>query len=141
MSVATLETPEATDVPVIDFVAPMPGFPEDRHFVLVRVEDSGVLYALRSMESPGLRFLVVPPAPFFPDYAPEIDDETIAALGVTDPEDLLVLLVLNAVGDDASDVTANLMAPIVLDKSSRRAVQLVLARSGLPVRQRLMSTE
>ncbi len=140
MTAATLETAEATAVPVIDFVAPMPGFPDDRHFVLVRVDESGLLYALTSMESPGLRFLVVPPAPFFPDYAPEIDDDTLAALRVSDPANLLVLLVVTA-GDQPSDVTANLMAPIVVDQVTRRAVQLVLTRSGLPVRERLMSAK
>jgi flagellar assembly factor FliW len=140
MTVATLEATETTAVPVIDFVAPMPGFPEDRHFVLVRVDESGLLYALTSMESPGLRFLVVPPAPFFPDYAPEIDDDTLAVLAVSDPANLLVLLVVTT-GDRASDVTANLMAPIVVDQATRRAVQLVLTRSGLPVRERLMSAD
>ena len=140
MTVATLETTEATPVPVIDFVAPMPGFPDDRHFVLVRVDESGLLYALTSMESPGLRFLVVPPAPFFPDYAPEIDDDTITALAVSDPANLLILLVVTT-GDRPSDVTANLMAPIVVDQATRRAVQLVLTRSGMPVRERLMSPD
>lgn len=140
MTVATLETTETTAVPVIDFVAPMPGFPDDRHFVLVRVDESGLLYALTSMESQGLRFLVVPPAPFFPDYAPEIDDDTLAALAVSDPANLLVLLVVTT-GDRPSDVTANLMAPIIVDQATRRAVQLVLTRSGLPVRERLMSAE
>jgi flagellar assembly factor FliW len=140
MTVATLETAETTAVPVIDFVAPMPGFPDDRHFVLVRVDESGLLYALTSMESQGLRFLVVPPAPFFPDYAPEIDDDTLAALAVSDPANLLVLLVVTT-GDRPSDVTANLMAPIIVDQATRRAVQLVLTRSGLPVRERLMSAE
>jgi flagellar assembly factor FliW len=140
MTVATLETTETTAVPVIDFVAPMPGFPDDRHFVLVRVDESGLLYALTSMESQGLRFLVVPPAPFFPDYAPEIDDDTLTALAVSDPANLLVLLVVTT-GDRPSDVTANLMAPIIVDQATRRAVQLVLTRSGLPVRERLMSAE
>jgi len=140
MTVATLEATETTAVPVIDFVAPMPGFPDDRHFVLVRVDESGLLYALTSMESQGLRFLVVPPAPFFPDYAPEIDDDTLTALAVSDPANLLVLLVVTT-GDRPSDVTANLMAPIIVDQATRRAVQLVLTRSGLPVRERLMSAE
>lgn len=137
MSVATVETAETTTLPVIEFVAPMPGFPDDRRFVLVRLDEVGMLFALTSVDSSGLRFLVVPPAQFFPDYAPEIDDETIAALGVADAADLLVLLVVTA-GDGAQDATANLMAPIILDQQSRRAVQLVLSRSGLPVRQRLL---
>lgn len=137
MSVATLGHPETTTLPVIDFVAPMPGFPDDRRFVLVRLEETGMLYAMTSVDSAGLRFLVVPPAQFFPDYAPEVDDDTLAALGVSDPEALLILLVVTA-GDGVEDATANLMAPIVLDQQSRRAVQLVLNRTGLPVRQKLL---
>ncbi|MEV0565453.1 flagellar assembly protein FliW [Dactylosporangium sp. NPDC049742] len=130
--------PETTTLPVIDFVAPMPGFPDDRRFVLVRLEDTGTLYALTSVDSAGLRFLVVPPAQFFPDYAPEVDDDALAALGVSDAEGLLVLLVVTA-GDGVQDATVNLMAPIVLDQQSRRAVQLVLTRSGLSVRQKLVA--
>ncbi|MFF5232000.1 flagellar assembly protein FliW [Dactylosporangium sp. NPDC000521] len=130
--------PETTTLPVIDFVAPMPGFPDDRRFVLVRLEDTGMLYALTSVDSAGLRFLVVPPAQFFPDYAPEVDDDALAALGVSDAEGLLVLLVVTA-GDGVQDATVNLMAPIVLDQQSRRAVQLVLTRSGLSVRQKLVA--
>ncbi|GAA0732457.1 flagellar assembly protein FliW [Dactylosporangium roseum] len=136
MSVATVG-PETATLPVIDFVSPIPGFPDDRRFVLVRLDEVGVLYALTSVDSTGLRFLVVPPAQFFPDYEAEVDDDTLAALGVTDQSDLLVLLVVTA-GDGAQDATVNLMAPIVLDQRSRRAVQLVLSRSGLPVRQKLL---
>jgi len=124
---------EAADLPVIEFVAPMPGFPDNRRFVLVRLDESGLLFALTSIETPGLRFLVLPPMPYFPDYAPEVDDDTLAALGVSGAESLLVLLLVTT-GDTVDDVTVNLMAPIVLDQVSRRAVQLVLSRSGLPVR-------
>lgn len=136
-SAGTREVAEATDVPVIEFVAPMPGFPMERRFVLIRLDDAGVLYALTSVEDADLRFLVVPPAPFFSDYAPQIDDESLAALGAPDGSGLLVLLVVTA-GDTAGESTANLMAPIILHESSRRAVQLVLAGSDLPVRAALM---
>jgi flagellar assembly factor FliW len=128
---------EATDVPVIEFVAPMPGFPADRRFMLVRLDDAGVLYALTGVDNAKLRFLVVPPGPFFRDYEPEIDDESLAALGATDAAGLLVLLVVTT-GETARDSTANLMAPIVLNQPSRRAVQLVLNGTGLPVRATLM---
>jgi flagellar assembly factor FliW len=138
MTAPTIETPEVTTVPVIDFVAPMPGFPAELRFVLVRVDESGLLYAMTSVDSPGLRFLVVPPAPFFPEYAPEIDDETLKALAVDDPAGLLVLLVVNA-GESADTATANLMAPIVLDEATHRAVQLVLTTAEGSVRAPLLT--
>ncbi len=134
----TLDVAEAVDVPVIEFVSPLPGFPAERRFVLVRMDDEGVLYALTSLADENLRFLVVPPAPFFTDYAPEIDDESLEALGAPDGSGLVMLLVVTA-GNTARESTANLMAPIVLHEHSRRAVQLVLAGSGMPVRAPLMT--
>jgi flagellar assembly factor FliW len=137
VSVAIEDATDVGTLPMIEFVAPMPGFPTDRRFMLVRVDESDLLYALTSVDSPGLRFLVMPPAPFFPEYAPEIDDETLAALDVQDPSRLLVLLVVTVTGA-ANEATANLMAPIVLDQDTRRAVQLVLGGTGLPVRAQLV---
>ena len=101
------------------------------------MDDAGLLYSLTSMDQPELRFLVVPPAPFFTDYTVEVDDESLVALGLPEAEDLLVLVVLTA-GETPAQTTANLMAPIVVAQSSRRAVQLILGGSGLPVRAPLL---
>ena len=65
------------DLPIIDMAVPMPGFPAHRQFVLVRLNDDGLLYAFTSIDDPELRFLVAPPEPFFPDYAPEIENEVV----------------------------------------------------------------
>ena len=137
MIAQTLDVVETGELPVLEFVAPMPGFPVQRRFVLVQMDDDGMLYSLTSFDAPELRFLVVPPAPFFPDYSVEVDDESLVALGLPEAEDLLVLVVLTA-GETPAQTTANLMAPIVVAQSSRRAVQLILGGSGLPVRAPLL---
>jgi len=137
MIAQTLDVVETGELPVLEFVAPMPGFPAQRRFVLVQMDDAGLLYSLTSMDQPELRFLVVPPAPFFTDYTVEVDDESLVALGLPEAEDLLVLVVLTA-GETPAQTTANLMAPIVVAQSSRRAVQLILGGSGLPVRAPLL---
>jgi flagellar assembly factor FliW len=123
---------QPAELPTIEFVAAMPGFPAHRRFALVRLDDAGLLYALTSVDDSDLRFLVVPPAPFFPDYAPEVDDETLELLGRPDADQLLLLLVVTA---GEAHTTANLLAPIVIDQGNRRAVQVVLTGSGLPVRE------
>jgi flagellar assembly factor FliW len=113
-------------LPILDFVRPIAGFPDHRRFVLTRVEGSPVLFVLRAVDPPEVRFLVVVPAPFFPDYTPEIDEETLELLDVHEAARLLVLLVVS-VGASAADATVNLLAPIIVDQISRRAVQTVLA--------------
>jgi flagellar assembly factor FliW len=121
----------ALGLPTITMAVPMPGFPSHREFVLVRLNDEGLLFALTSTENPELRFLVAPPEPFFPDYAPELENQVFAALNTKDPDRLLLLTVITA-GED--DTTANLLAPIVVDRDSMRAMQVVLTGSNYPVR-------
>ena len=129
---------EEQDLPTIDFASPMPGFPQHHQFVLVSLDDEGLLYALTSLRDPEVRFLVAPPAPFFPDYAPEIPQESADLLGVTDAGQVLLLLVITA-GETAGQSTANLLAPILIDQANRRALQVVLTGSGLPVQAELMA--
>ena len=121
-----------TDLPVIELVRPMPGFPEHRRFALVQLDDDGVLCSLTSLEDPGLRFLVVPPGRFFPDYEAEVSDDVAAELEIGSAEDALLLVVLTA-GTSLATTTANLAAPVLVNPSVRRGAQIVLDRPGLPV--------
>jgi flagellar assembly factor FliW len=120
------------EIPVIEFVHPLLGFPSSRRFALVRVDETGVLSSLRSLDEPEVRFLVVPPVPFFPDYAPEVDDATAIELDITSPDDVLLLVVLTA-GESLAGTTANLLAPILVNAQRRQACQVVLEDSSLRV--------
>lgn len=124
--------PHAIEIPVIEMVRPMPGFPDQQRFALVNLDGAGDLCSLTSLDEPGLRFLVVPPAGFFPDYAPEVDDTVVADLGIEDAADVLILVVLNP-GSSLAETTANLAAPILVNPGSRRAGQVILDEPGLPV--------
>jgi len=120
------------EIPVIEFAHPMPGFPEHRRFALVELDEDGVLCTLRSLDDPDLRFLVASPMPFFPDYAPEVEDDVVADLAITDAAEVLVLLVLTA-GASLADTTANLLAPVLVNTTTRRAAQVILDDTTLSV--------
>ncbi|MFC6288155.1 flagellar assembly protein FliW [Nocardioides sp. GCM10027113] len=120
------------EIPVIELVQPMPGFPDHSKFALVQLDDDGVLCSLTSLEEPDLRFLVVPPVQFFPDYAVEVDDEAVTHLGIDSPDDVLVLCVLTA-GQSLADTTANLAAPVLVNTATRRALQVILDDPKLSV--------
>ena len=134
------------ELPELTFVRPLPGFGDLRRFVLVDLEPPGdhpaegseaVLFELRSLEDPAVRFLVAAPAAFFPDYAFELDETECAALGLNSESDALVL-VLITVGHDTPDgtvpTTANLLAPVVVNVGTRAAAQVILAGTDWPVR-------
>lgn len=122
-----------SDIPVLELIEPLPGFPDRRRFALVRLDDDGLVSALRSLDDDRLRFLVVPPNAFFAGYAPEIDDSTAEALEATTAEDLFVL-VLVSTAETAASATVNLRAPVVVNHRTRKAAQVVLSDESLPLR-------
>ena len=122
------------EVPTLTFAAGLPGFPEARNFALVWWGDeNGPFSILMSLDENGLEFLVAPPHAFFPDYAPELDDDTAERLGIEDPEEAVVLAIIT-VGDDPTSSTANLLAPIVVNHRTRAAAQVVLEDGDQPLR-------
>lgn len=127
----------ADDIPVLEMVAPMLGFPEHRRFALAALDEEGAIYDLRSLEDAELRFVVVPPVLFFSGYSPEIDDATAALLQAEEADDLLALVVVT-LGEGLSDATANLLAPVVVNHRKRLAAQVVLDDVDLSLRAPLV---
>lgn len=113
------------EIPELLFESGIPGFRDARRFALVQVGD-GPFAMLRCIDRPGVEFVVVPPMLFFGDYEPVIDDDSAAALGLTDPDGALLLVVVN-VADEIAHSTANLLGPIVINPETRRGAQVILA--------------
>lgn len=124
---------------LLEFSTPIPGFPDERVFAVSALDPAGVLYALRSTATPGLRFVLADPEVFFADYRPSVAAIDVAALGVLDDE-RVVLLVIVTVSDGLADATANLLAPIVISTVRGTAMQLVLEDPDLPLRAPLLRT-
>ena len=133
-----LMTDEAplTAVGQLTFILPIPGFPEARIFELDPVDD-GVLSILRSVDHPGLEFVVALPEAFFSEYAPELDDATVERLELNSAEDALVFVILT-VAERLEHSTANLMAPVVVNRHTGQAVQALLHTSGYDIRTPLV---
>ena len=112
-------------------VAPLPGLPGHLDYSLEGLDDSGVLFAMRSLSDPAVRLFVVRPEAFFEGYAPDVQADTREALALADGEDPLLLVVVHP-GDDASPSTANLLAPVMVNAATGAAAQVVL--DGWPLR-------
>lgn len=139
-------TSTGRDVPErLEFAASPPGMLDLRRFTLSALDDAGFLFALRADDDPGVRLFVVPPSPYFPEYAPRLDPETLATLelaggpgtGGVDP----VLLVVVHPGQDGQPPTANLLAPVVVNPLTGAALQIVLDSDEWPLRAPLGATD
>jgi flagellar assembly factor FliW len=129
-----MEAPDVSaDIPVLELVRPMVGFPDLSRFALARLVDDGLICDLRSLDDPQVSFVVVPPGEFFDGYTPEIDDDTVSALDVETADDLLVLALVT-LGETAESATANLRAPLLVNHRNRRAAQAILDDPELPMK-------
>lgn len=107
------------------------GFPLAQHFRLTEAE--GGLYEMVCLDIPDMAFVVVAPSPFFPDYSPVIDPATAGRIGLENPEDAVVLLLVN-LGSEEEPPGANLLAPVVVNVTTKQAMQVVLEGQELPLR-------
>ena len=124
-------------VVVLGLVDPLPGFPRHRDYVLVAVDTDRRLFWLQSVTPDGPRFLAVPPAAYFPDYAPALPGTVCAELGLEDPADAQLYCLLTVPNGDVGAATANLRAPVVVNPAAGRARQVVLADGAHPIRRPL----
>ncbi len=133
MSVMTAPPQTGTDLPELTFPTGLPGLDGLHRFALVRLDEVGGLFALRSLEDTSVRLLLGAPWVCAPGYEAEVDDDVAGELGITAPEDALVLLVLNP-ADTLADTTVNQMAPVVVNAGTGRGAQVVQTRRDLPLR-------
>ena len=127
-----------TETPELVFDSGLPGFGDARRFMLARIGDENSLFSmLRSTDGSDLEFVVVPPELFFPEYAPEIDDDVALRLGLTSADDALLLVIVTIV-EPLSGSTANLLGPIVVNPRTRQAVQAVLDPGSYSTREALL---
>jgi flagellar assembly factor FliW len=116
------------DVPAdLHLVVAFPGLPGRVHYALDALDEAGTLFALRSVpdgdeQAREVRLFVVSPTLYFPDYHPAVDTSPLGE--DTDPADVVLLVVVHPGTGDAAP-TANLLAPVLVDRTGR-AVQSVL---------------
>lgn len=120
-------TTTASEVPALQvrMIAPMPGLDQHSSFDLKAVDESGVLWTLRSVTNSSVRLFAVPPEAFFEDYSPQIPTGALEALGLTKDDNPFILVIIHPAQGHYPH-TANLLAPLVIHPDTLEAMQVVL---------------
>ncbi|MBP2628680.1 MAG: flagellar assembly protein FliW [Firmicutes bacterium] len=124
----------ATDI--INFPHGIPGFPNEKAFVAIVSDPDSPFSFLQSTTEANLTFLLADPFTFFKDYEFELDDEVARELGVS-PEKPPQVFIIATVKEKLEDMTANLLAPVVINSHERIGRQIILDKSGYKTRHRL----
>jgi len=132
---------EEEDEKVIHFPEGIPAFEQEHEFVIIPYDEESPYVFLQSLKTPDLAFLMTMPFIFFPDYEFELDDENQQKLGLERQEDMLLYVLLTIPQGRVQDMTANLMAPLVINAANQQARQLVLEHSPYQTKHRLFPSD
>lgn len=134
-------TLDIADERAIDFGPGLLGFPDSQRYVLVEIEDDEDYFWIQSVEIDDIAFLCIRPWDFFPDYELDVSDDVQEQIELHDPVDSEVFLLLTThhEGEELVDITANLLGPIILNSSNRKARQVVLNNSEYTTREPLVA--
>ena len=128
---------EVDESKIIHFQNGIPAFEDEHEFIILPYEDESPYYFMQSLKSPDLAFLLTIPFLFFNDYTFELDEESVNELGIKDPEKVFYYSMVTIPNGSIRYMTANLVAPIVLNSENMQAKQVVLEKSNYTTKHRL----
>jgi len=116
---------EIDESKLITFVNGIVGFPSLKRFLLIHdSETEGGIKWMQSIEEPGFAMPVIDPLTVKEDYNPEIEDELLKPLEITDEKNVLVLVTIT-VPRDIEKMSVNLCAPFIISGETRKACQII----------------
>jgi flagellar assembly factor FliW len=119
---------------VIVFADGLIGFESCREYVVVRHDDTSAFRWLQSLDEPGVAFPIVEPTLFRPDYAPTISDTDARTLNLKQDTPTLLFSVVSVPAHDPQAMTANLLAPLVINGDTRQGKQVIVQDEGYGTR-------
>ena len=102
------------------------GFPEIRSMDLVYDKEELPFMWLREEKKDGLAFIVLEPGGIIPNYSVEIADSDVGILGITGPEDTLILNIVTLPPDQSGKIFLNLVGPIIVNRTTLVAKQCII---------------
>lgn len=124
---------------IIIFEHGIPGFEEERDFVLLPIENNDAFHVLQSTQTEALTFIVTNPYTITTNYNFELDEATIHALQIKDEKEVAVFAIVS-LKETIAQSTLNLKAPIILNTTNKIAKQVILNNEEYAIRH-LISSE
>ncbi len=122
---------------VVHFKDGIPAFEDEHEFIILPYDEESPYYFMQSLKTPDLAFLMTVPFLFFPNYTFEVDDDTIEELDIKSEDEVSYYSLVTIPNYSIRYMTANLLAPIILNTANMRAKQLVLEKTDYTTKERL----
>lgn len=105
------------------------GLTDLQRFDLTQIESSWPFISMRSTEGDDISFVALEPQGLITGYEIELSDEDADCLQIQSAEDALVLNIITIQSTEPQFVTVNLVGPIVVNRHTLIAKQVIIANS------------
>jgi flagellar assembly factor FliW len=127
-----------TEDQVIHFPAGLPGFESARRFIIMSVPEHQPFHWMECVdEGNNIRFAIINPLTFRPDYQPKIKKEELASLNIQETKELL-LYVIVTLRTPLVESTANLMGPLFINIREKVGKQIIIENDAYSLRERII---
>lgn len=104
------------------------GFSQLSKYVVVEKTEYQPFKWLQSVEDPDVAFAIVDPSLFFPNYKLDVNEKELEELNFQQMKELITYVVLT-VPSDPSQMSADLLGPLVINSKRKLAKQVVMPNS------------
>ncbi len=117
---------EFTEAEILTATVGLFAFEDLKQFLLLSSPGMRPFECLQSIEKPDVAFTLLDPRVFLPEYRVEIPSEMVKELQIENLEKVRQLVIVTIPSGKPDKMTANLLAPIVINLESRKLKQVVL---------------
>ena len=135
-------TVEVADDRIIEFPAGLPGFEQCQRFALVHEEGrEAEVFLLQSVDDPEVAFSVTAPGRLGVNLEFDLTDDDLALVkldSIGKADDVAIVIIIRSqkaeeAGPAGAGLSANFMAPLVINTRARLGMQKVISRLGCEI--------
>lgn len=129
---------EIDEQKIIHIPLGIPGFRNQKRYVILQKEETVPFLLFQCMDEPALSFVVLDPVKIMPGYAIEKTDLEKIVSWDFDNDEISCFVIVTIPHGKPEKMTANFMAPLVINNKKKEGLQLILQNSSYSHQQQLL---
>lgn len=129
---------EIDEEKIIHLPLGIPGFRDQKRYVLLQREETVPFLLFQSMDEPNLSFVVLDPVKIMPGYTIEKTDFEKMVSWNLDEDEISCFVIVTIPNGKPEKMTANFMAPLVINNRKKEGLQLILQSSSYSHQHQLL---
>lgn len=117
----------------------IPGFRKHKKYVILQRKETVPFSLFQNLEDPNLSFVVLDPTLTLPDYAIDKSDIEKSVQWDLENDEISCFVIVTIPNGTPEKMTANLLAPLVINNEKKEGLQLILQNSSYSHKHQLLS--